>query len=211
MKATLYNVKGEKQREVDLPESVFGVEKEESIIKEVVVAFEANQRQQYAHTKDRGDVSGGGKKPWKQKGTGRARHGSIRSPLWVGGGVTFGPRNVRNFSKKVNKKVARKALKMVLTDRAEHGVISLIDTFSLENGKTKNCAELIKAVGADKAKRVLFVTNGVNKDMVRCVNNIPHADVTTAADLNAYVAIKNKALVVEEACIESFVSRLCQS
>ncbi len=207
-KATLYNVKGVKQREVELPESVFGVEMEDRIIHEVVVAFEANQRVSVAHTKDRGDVSGGGKKPWKQKGTGRARHGSIRSPLWVGGGVTFGPRNNRNFKKKVNKKVARKALKMVLTNRAEHGVVSLVDSFELKDGKTKNCAQLVTAVGAEKARRVLFVTNGVNKDIVRCVANIANADVTTVADLNAYTAIRNKALVIEEGCIEALTTRL---
>ena len=207
-KANVYNMKGEKQRELDLPEAVFSVETELSIIQEIVVAFEANQRQQFAHTKDRGDVRGGGKKPWRQKGTGRARHGSIRSPLWVGGGVTFGPRNNRNFKKKVNKKVARKALKMVLSDRAAHGVVSLIDTFDLKEGKTKTCAQLIKSVGAEKAKRVLFVTHGVNKDVVRCARNLPNTSVTTAADLNAYTAIKNKAIVLEEGCLELLVKRL---
>ena len=128
--------------------------------------------------------------------------------MWVGGGVTFGPRNNRNFKKKVNKKVARKALKMVLSDRASHGVVSLIDTFDLKEGKTKTCAQLVKAVGAEKAKRVLFVTNGVNKDVVRCVNNIPNAEVTSVADLNAYTAIKHKALVMEEGTIEALTTRL---
>ena len=207
-KATLYNMQGEKQKEVELPESVFGLELQPRLIQEVVIAHQANQRQVTAHTKDRGEVSGGGKKPWKQKGTGRARHGSIRSPLWVGGGIIFGPRNNRNFTKKVNKKVARKALKMVLSDRAAHGAIALIDSFSTTESKTKNYAKLIKAIGAEKSKRILFITNEINRDMVRCVDNIPHATVMTASDLNAHAVIRTRSVVMEEGCVESLSGRL---
>jgi len=207
-KATLYNMQGEKQKEVELPESVFGLELQPRLIQEVVIAHQANQRQVTAHTKDRGEVSGGGKKPWKQKGTGRARHGSIRSPLWVGGGITFGPRKNRNFTKKVNKKVARKALKMVLSDRAAHGAIALIDSFSTTESKTKNYAKLIKAIGAEKSKRILFITNEINRDMVRCVDNIPHATVMTASDLNAHAVIRTRSVVMEEGCVESLSGRL---
>ena len=109
MKVTVYNVKGEEVKEMDLGSAIFGVKVKPELVQQAIVAQQANSRQNLAHAKDRSDVRGGGKKPWRQKGTGRARHGSIRSPLWRGGGATFGPSKTRNFSLKMNKKAKRKS------------------------------------------------------------------------------------------------------
>src|SRR3989339_449677 len=116
MNAKVYNIEGKNVGTVELPARLFGVEVKPEVVHQVVVGKQSNKRQVLAHTKTRADVSGGGKKPWKQKGTGRARHGSSRSPIWIGGGVTFGPRKDRNFGVKINKKMARKALAMALSD-----------------------------------------------------------------------------------------------
>jgi len=117
----VYNQEGKATGELELNAKHFGVKPDQALVHAVVVAQQANARRPIAHTKNRGEVAGGGKKPWKQKGTGRARQGSIRSPQWKGGGVVFGPRNIRNFSVKVNRKVKQKALFMALTDKAESG------------------------------------------------------------------------------------------
>jgi len=121
MKATIYNTKGTKAGDIDLPEEVFGLDMNESLVHQVYVSMMSNKRSNIAHTKDRSDVSGGGKKPWKQKGTGRARVGSNRSPIWIGGGITFGPRNDKNFKKKINKKMKSKALFTVLSQKMRDG------------------------------------------------------------------------------------------
>ncbi len=203
----VYNSEGEKVREMELPASVFGVEHRGSLLHDAVVAYESNRRQVLAHTKDRGDVSGGGKKPWKQKGTGRARHGSIRSPLWVGGGVTFGPRNNRNFEKKLNRKSAQKALKMVLSDRALHGGIGLIEGFTMEF-KTKACVALSRKISPESAHRILLVTKEVNRDLVRCVANVSYIDVSVASDLNAYDTIRYAQIIMSEDAVPVLVDRL---
>ena len=121
----IYNQKGEKTGKIDIPESIFSLEPNIDLIHQVYVAQQANSRIAIAHTKTRGEVRGGGKKPWKQKGTGRARHGSIRSPIWKGGGVTFGPRSDRNFSKAINKKQRQKALFMVLSSKVNDNSFAL--------------------------------------------------------------------------------------
>jgi large subunit ribosomal protein L4 len=120
-----------------LPKEIFDVEINPDLIHQVVVAQTANRRRVIAHTKGRGEVRGGGKKPWRQKGTGRARHGSIRSPLWKGGGVTFGPTKERTFKKEINKKMKRKALFMVLTAKAKNNLLLVLDKIILEQPKTK--------------------------------------------------------------------------
>ena len=126
MNADVYNLKNEKVGTVELPESVFGVRWSPVLVKQVAEAQSANARDPWAHTKTRGEVRGGGRKPWRQKGTGRARHGSIRSPLWVGGGKAHGPRNERDYSQKVNKKMKRTALFSVLSRKAKDGEMKSI-------------------------------------------------------------------------------------
>ncbi|OGG91720.1 hypothetical protein A3H03_01655 [Candidatus Kuenenbacteria bacterium RIFCSPLOWO2_12_FULL_42_13] len=134
---------GEVVKEVKLNPTVFEVKINEPLIHQVAVAQLANARVAIAHTKNKGEVRGGGKKPWRQKGTGRARHGSIRSPLWKGGGVTFGPRNTRNFSQKINKKMKKAALFSCLSDKAKQKTLMLLDKLELTETKTKEFAKII--------------------------------------------------------------------
>src|SRR3989344_5330800 len=156
--AKIYNMSGQEIGEQVLPAIIFGVKVKPELVQQVVVAQQANARAAIAHTKGRGEVRGGGRKPWKQKGTGRARHGSIRSPLWVGGGVTFGPTNQRNFTLGLNKKMKKKALAMVLSDKAAHERLILINTLAVPEGKTKNLQKGLTALPS-KGRKVLIVTD----------------------------------------------------
>src|SRR5438128_620292 len=133
----LYNVKREKVGTVELPEAVFGVPWKNAVVKQVLDAQLANRRIPWASAKDRSEVRGGGRKPWRQKGTGRARHGSTRSPIWVGGGKAHGPRPERDYSQKINKKMRRAAIAMVLSKKLTDGELSILDTLTIEAPKTK--------------------------------------------------------------------------
>ncbi|NMB48260.1 50S ribosomal protein L4 [Candidatus Kuenenbacteria bacterium] len=143
MSYPVYNQSGSVVKEVNLNPAVFDVKINPELVHQTAVAQMANARPVLAHTKTKDEVRGGGKKPWRQKGTGRARHGSSRSPLWVGGGVTFGPRNTRNFSQKINKKMKCQALFSCLTDRAKDQALILVDELNLPEWKTKNFTQLI--------------------------------------------------------------------
>src|ERR1700735_2118007 len=140
MNADVYNLQNEKVGTVELPERVFGARYNAALVKQVIDAQLANRRSPWAHTKTRGEVSGGGKKPWRQKGTGRARHGSTRSPIWVGGGVAHGPRNDRDYSQKVNKKMKQAALFAAISRKAKDGEVKIFETLSIEAPKTKMLA-----------------------------------------------------------------------
>ena len=144
LKAQVFRQTGEKIKALELNAKIFGVEVKESVVHQVIVAQMANSREAIAHTKLKSEVRGGGKKPWAQKGTGRARHGSSRSPIWVGGGVTFGPRNIRNFSQKINKKMKTKALFMCLSDKVANNLLTVLDDVKIETGKTKEIVGVIK-------------------------------------------------------------------
>lgn len=144
VKTILYNQKGEEVGTTLLPKDIFDVKINPDLIHQVIVSQMANRRKVVAHTKDRGEVRGGGKKPWRQKGTGRARHGSIRSPLWRGGGVTFGPRKEKIFKKKIPKKMKRKALFMVLSDKFKNNLLIVLDELKLEKTKTKFLVQLFE-------------------------------------------------------------------
>jgi len=142
----VFDQTGKEVKKIDLNPAVFGVEIKESVVHQIAVAHMANSRVAIAHTKTRGEVRGGGKKPWAQKGTGRARHGSSRSPIWVGGGVTFGPRKDRNFAQKVNKKMKRKALFMCLTDKVNSDLFFVLDKLSIKEGKTKEMTSFLEGL-----------------------------------------------------------------
>ena len=139
----IYNIQGEMVGKRQLNESIFGLKIKPEFIHQIVVAMQANARHVIAHTKTRGEVRGGGRKPWAQKHTGRARHGSIRSPIWKGGGVVFGPRKERNYKQKINKKVKRKALLMSLSDKATHQKIIFLDNLDLPQIKTKEAMGIL--------------------------------------------------------------------
>jgi len=158
IKKSIYNQKAEQVGEIELSDKVFGVKANEALIHQAVVTQMANERQVLAHTKTRSEVRGGGKKPWSQKGTGRARAGSSRSPIWIGGGVTFGPRNDRNFKKKINKKMKQKAIFMVLSDRAENENLVILEKLEINEFKTKTFDRILK----DLEKKIL--KNKISKE-----------------------------------------------
>jgi large subunit ribosomal protein L4 len=165
MDTKIFSQDGKESGKVTLPESVFGVAWNADLVHEVVVSMQGNARAGTAHTKDRSEVQGGGKKPWKQKGTGRARHGSRRSPIWVGGGVAHGPRNDKDYSRKINKNVRSKALAIALSKKFTDGEIIFVDKLSLEVPKAAEAKNIIKALatGADKAT---LATKRVNTALV---------------------------------------------
>ncbi len=198
-----YNVKGEKVGELTTDSLLFNEEVKPSVVHEVYTLLTSNMRQGGSHTKTRGEVRGGGKKPWKQKGTGRARHGSIRSPIWVGGGVTFGPRKEKSYKRSVNKQVARKALRMVLTNRAAEEHIFVMTDWNTE-GKTKGFRDLIKGLGI-LGRSVLVVTpgNGKNEQAYLAARNIARVDVLPANEVNIAVLLEHSYLVMNEDTVKS--------
>lgn len=150
MEAEIYNQKGKSVGTLGLPETIFGLSWNADLVHQVVTAMQANARTPVAHTKDRSEVRGGGRKPWKQKGTGRARHGSSRSPIWKGGGVTHGPRNDKSYEQKINKKMRVKALFTVLSEKFRKGQILFVEELSLKNIKTKDAVSIVKDLSGVK-------------------------------------------------------------
>lgn len=181
-KISLYNTTGKAVGELELSDAIFGVKPNPALVHEAVVAQRANKRRSVAHTKTKGEVSGGGKKPWKQKGTGRARQGSTRNPQWVGGGVAFGPRSERNFSVKFNKKAKRAALFMVLSDKVANKQLLAIESIPTEAPKTKTVAELIKKLPVGRS--TLIVSPASNPMLMRMVRNLPNVKLVTANSVN---------------------------
>jgi len=186
MDTQVYNQKGKSVGTFALPESIFGLPWNADLVHQVVTAMQANARNPIAHTKTRGEVRGGGKKPWKQKGTGQARHGSSRSPIWVGGGVTHGPRNDKSYTQKINKKMKAKALYVVLSEKLRKGQLLLVDELTLKNMKTKDAVTIIndlskvkgfeKIVGGKKPNTYIAIpakSDSVKKSFA----NIPTVEV----------------------------------
>lgn len=189
----VYNQEGKVTGELELNAKHFGVEPDQALVHAVVVAQQANARRPVAHTKNRGEVAGGGKKPWRQKGTGRARQGSIRSPQWKGGGVVFGPRNVRNFGVKVNRKVRQKALFMALSDKAADAKLFVLESFKPEAVKTRHAAALLKSLPV--VRRALIVAPKSDPEFLRMVRNLPNAKLVTANSLNVVDVLGHQTLV----------------
>ncbi|MFA5358779.1 MAG: 50S ribosomal protein L4 [Patescibacteria group bacterium] len=197
MKATIYNLKGEKVQEIDLNSYIFDIKPKTEVVHQVVIAQENNARKNLAHTKTKGEVRGGGKKPWKQKGTGRARAGSSRSPLWRGGGVTFGPRKERDYSVKVNKKMKNLALRMVLSDKAKENDLIVVDRLELADIKTKKFVEVLRKLPVKDAKTVVALGPQDSK-LVRVAKNLPKVLAIGAGSLNIVDLLKYKYLVVSQ-------------
>ncbi len=200
VKVQLYNQEGQVIKDIELNDRIFNIEPKESVIHQVVVAQMANSRYNYAHTKDRSEVRGGGRKPWRQKGTGRARHGSIRSPLWIGGGVTFGPTKDRNFYKKVNKKVKRKALFMVLTDKILNNNCILINDLSLDRIKTKDLKSILSKLPIER--KVLIVLPEQDEKIWKSARNLEGVNVILADSLNVVDILKSDKLLILEKSLE---------
>jgi len=197
MKVKVYNLKGQNAGEIELKDEIFGVKVKPELVHQVFVQMTNNQREPWADTKDRGEVSGGGKKPWKQKGTGRARHGSIRSPLWKGGGVTFGPLTERNYKTKINRKVRRLATKMVFSDKVQSDNFLVVDEFSFVDLKTKLFAALIKALPVKKSYLVLG--EGENADKVyKMARNLSRVTVKRVDDANVMDLLAREAVLLSK-------------
>ena len=184
MKYSVYNQKGEEASQTLLPKELFEIVLNSDLLHQVVVSQMANRRSVIAHTKDRGAVSGGGKKPWKQKGTGRARHGSNRSPIWKGGGVTFGPTNERVFKKKINTKMKRKALLMALSAKRKSNLMILLDELVLKEQKTRSMKQILDNLPC-KEQSCLIALPSIDQKIILASKNLKQVDVVEARNLNA--------------------------
>ncbi|QQY79413.1 large subunit ribosomal protein L4 [Keratinibaculum paraultunense] len=182
-KVNVYNVLGEQVEEIDLKDDIFGVEVNEHVLYEVVKNQLANRRQGTQSVKTRSEVRGGGRKPWRQKGTGRARQGSIRAPHWVGGGVTFAPKP-RDYSYKVPKKVKRLAMKSALSSKVLNDEIIVLDELSLNEPKTKEMAKILSNINA--GKKALIVMDKKDTNVIKSARNIPNVQVAFVNTLNVY-------------------------
>lgn len=188
MKIDIYNQKGEKAKTMELPVEVFGVEFSEELVHQALVRQLANARKPVAHTQTKGEVSGGGRKPFRQKGTGNARQGSITNPHFIGGGVSMGPRNNRNFELDMPRKQRRKALCMALSAKAENGKIFGLESYEDKDNKTKNMAALVAKLPVER--NVLFVLSEGNDDFRRVTRNIPNVKTILANYINIHDLVK---------------------
>ena len=201
-KVAVLNQEGKNVGEVALADAGFGVKPAAAFVHSVVVAEQANRRRPYASPKTRGEVRGGGKKPWKQKGTGRARQGSIRSPQWVGGGIAFGPRKERNYAVKINKKAKRKALFMALSDKLAEKKLVVIDQLSSEPAKTKLLAGVMKNLPLEKTALVILPAS--NPLVVRMARNLSNVKVVTANSVNLLDVLAYRSLVFLKDAVPAF-------
>jgi len=199
------NVKGEKVSSVDLPEAVFGVKGSPALVHEVINAYLANRRRGTHSTKTRGEVSGGGVKPWKQKHTGRARSGSIRSPLWRHGGVTFGPKP-RSYYQSVPEAKRRLALKMILTDLVKDGRMKVVDAVSVPEPKTKHVAAMVKKLNAPG--RTVMVLDQIEPVFLRAARNMAGLRLCRVENLNSYDALQAEQLIFSKPALDKIVQRL---
>ncbi|OGZ17763.1 MAG: 50S ribosomal protein L4 [Candidatus Nealsonbacteria bacterium RBG_13_36_15] len=201
MKVNIYSQQGKKIDEIVLPKEIFDIKVNSDLIHQTLVSQMANRRRVIAHTKDRSEVRGGGRKPWRQKGTGRARHGSIRSPIWRGGGVTFGPTKNRVFKKKINKKMRRKALFMVLSAKAKEKLIIVLDDLELKAPKTKEISKILKKILPQKISAILALPKK-DENVLRAGRNIPNFQIMEARNLNVFDLLSLKHLILTKETID---------
>jgi len=217
METTIYNAQGKKAGSLTLPENIFGVEWNDALMHQVVTSMMDNARTPVAHVKDRGAVSGGGKKPWKQKGTGRARHGSIRSPIWRGGGVTHGPSKDKDYSREIPKKMRLKALCMALSRKFKDGQVLFVDTFGLETPKTATASKLMGVfAGVSGFEKLSYRKNAAlialsdpKTATIKSFSNIGNVETKPVRDLNPVAILKYRYLIIEnpEAAIAIVATR----
>lgn len=185
----------------DLPKAIFGVPMNANLVHQIITSQLANRRQNIAHTKNRAEVSGGGIKPWKQKGTGRARHGSIRSPLWIGGGVSMGPRNDKILTKTIPQKMKRKALMMVLSSKANEGYLIVSDEIAITESKTKKAIEFLNQ-NSVYGESCLIALEKMDKNIILAMRNIPRVETIQAKDLNCLDLLSHRYLIISKKGIE---------
>jgi len=205
MKISIQNTKGKQQGELTVKFPLIENSKGEQAVHDVVVAYRAAQRSGTANTKTVGEVAGTNKKPWRQKGTGRARAGSFRSPLWPGGGVVFGPKP-RDYSKKVNKKTRDLALRKALSERLKAGDVIVVDDLNIAAPKTKDMVAVLKALKLDGT--TLIVQAGINKNLTLASRNVPDLSITTSDKLNTFDVLRPDKLVFTKSSFEQVEARL---
>ncbi len=196
-----YDQNGKEIGKTLLPKEIFEIPINPDLVHQVVVSQLVNRRRVIAHTKGRGEVRGGGRKPWRQKGTGRARHGSIRSPLWRGGGVTFGPTKERVFKKRIPKKMRRKALFMALSGKVKNNLLILLDKLKIEKPKTKLIADILRKLPS-KEESALITLPDYDKNIVLAARNLPNIDTIWARNLNALDLLIFKYLIMPKESIK---------
>lgn len=207
LKQSLLNSTGEKAGTITLPENIFARSFSPKSLSEAAVALRKNARLAKAHAKDRSERRGGGRKPWRQKGTGRARHGSIRSPIWRGGGVTHGPTKERNYQAKVNKKAKDNALSMALSEKLKDQEIIFVEDIKIESPKTKLLAPLVKKIVAKPASTLLVLTK-IPTNLKRASHNLPRVGVLEAKNINLLDVLRHKYIVFTKEAIEEVIKRL---
>ncbi len=219
LEAPVYSAAGKEVSKIALPEALFAAKWRADLVHQVVTGMQANARQNRAHTKDRSEVSGGGKKPWKQKGTGQARHGSTRSPIWRHGGITFGPRNERDYSEKINKKMRAQALASVLSKKLADGEVLFVESFGLAKPSTAGAKQftlaLAKGSGASalatkKANAALVALSSYEANAIKSFRNLGHVKTEEARNLNPVDVMTHKYLIIEnpEASLKTLANRL---
>jgi len=219
MESPIYNTAGKKTGTITLPDAVFNVAWNDSLMHQVVTSMQDNARTNVAHTKDRGEVRGCGKKPWRQKGTGRARHGSIRSPIWVGGGVAHGPRNTKVFARAIPKNMRNKALAIALSKKFADGEILFVESFGMSAPKTADAKKAMRALGAikgfeklssKKKNAALIALAEKNVSTEKSFRNIGSMAVVSTQNLNPVSVLRNTFLILEnpQASLSLIESRL---
>lgn len=207
MKSDIYNQKGENKGEITLPGEIFNVKVNPDLINQIVRYYEILRRKPIAKTKDRSEVRGGGVKPWRQKGTGRARHGSRRSPIWVGGGVTFGPSAEKKYEARINKKMAKKALFGVLSSKFKNGDILFLDKIEIKIAKTKEVEKILKVLSKLKKdikfKKTIFILEKKKENFIKASSNIKNILTIPSDSLNAYFLMRGKYIVMEKGAINN--------
>ncbi len=211
MKIKVYNQSAEAVKDLELDAKIFGVKPNHDLLHQAVITQQANARQVLAHTKDRSEVSGGGKKPWKQKGTGRARVGSSRSPLWIGGGVTFGPTKNRNFKQKINQKMKQKAMFMALSDKAVTETLVVLENLNFSEFKTKKFNAILSAVEKNVLKNdrrdILVINEAKNEKAQYSGRNLKGVKIINLENINLLDILNYKNLLVTEAAVKSLSDR----
>jgi len=211
MKIKVYNQSAETVKDLELSAKIFGVKPSNELLHQAVVASQANARQVLAHTKDRSEVSGGGKKPWKQKGTGRARVGSSRSPLWIGGGVTFGPTKNRNFKQKINQKMKQKAMFMALSDKVASQALVVLDSLEFKEYKTKQFNQILNALEKkvlnNDRRDILIINDLKNEKAQYSGRNLAGVKIINLENINLLDILNYKNLLLTEAGVKILSDR----
>lgn len=198
-KVAVYNTEGKQVGEIDLKDEIFGAEVNQPLLHQAVQVYLANQRQGTQSTKTRAEVRGGGRKPWRQKGTGRARQGSIRSPQWTGGGVVFAPKP-RDYSQKLSKKMRRQAMLSALSSKAANNEIKVLDSLVMDRPKTAFISAMLKNLNVDK--KALIVVKGGDEEVAKSARNIPGVKTAFAGSLNVYDILKYDTFLITRDAVQ---------